>query len=61
MKFEQSVKRLDEIITALENPEITLEDSLKLYKEGAELIGSCRKELDNAEMLVTVEGDDDEV
>lgn len=60
MKFEQSVKRLDEIITALENPEITLEDSLKLYKEGAELIGSCRKELDNAEMLVTVEGDNDE-
>lgn len=61
MKFEQSVKRLDEIITALENPEITLEDSLKLYKEGAELIGSCRKELDNAEMLVTVEGNNDEV
>ncbi len=61
MKFEQSVKRLDEIITALENPEITLEDSLKLYKEGAELIGSCQKELDNAEMLVTVEGDNDEV
>lgn len=61
MKFEQSVKRLDEIITALENTEITLEDSLKLYKEGAELIGSCRKELDNAEMLVTVEGDNDEV
>lgn len=61
MKFEQSVKRLDEIIIALENPEITLEDSLKLYKEGAELIGSCRKELDNAEMLVTVEGDNDEV
>ncbi len=61
MKFEQSVKRLDEIITALENPKITLEDSLKLYKEGAELIGSCRKELDNAEMLVTVEGDNDEV
>ena len=61
MKFEQSVKRLDEIIIALENPEITLEDSLKLYKEGAELIGSCRRELDNAEMLVTVEGDNDEV
>ena len=61
MKFKQSVKRLDEIITALENPEITLVDSLKLYKEGAELIGSCRKELDNAEMLVTVEGDNDEV
>ena len=54
MKFEESVKRIDEIITLLESKDISLEDSLKYYKEGAELIGSCKKELDNAEMLVTV-------
>lgn len=55
MKFEDSVKKLDEIIAALENPDVSLEDSVKLYKEGAELIGLCRKELDSAEMLVTVD------
>lgn len=54
MKFEESVKRIDEIISLLESKDISLEDSLKYYKEGAELIGSCKKELDNAEMLVTV-------
>lgn len=54
MKFEESVKRIDEIIALLESKDISLEDSLKFYKEGAELIGSCKKELDNAEMLVTV-------
>ncbi|MGN0586252.1 MAG: exodeoxyribonuclease VII small subunit [Oscillospiraceae bacterium] len=54
MKFEESVKRIDEIIALLESKDISLEDSLKYYKEGAELIGSCKKELDNAEMLVTV-------
>lgn len=54
MKFEEAVKRIDEIIALLESKDISLEDSLKYYKEGAELIGSCKKELDNAEMLVTV-------
>ncbi|MCD7731210.1 MAG: exodeoxyribonuclease VII small subunit [Oscillospiraceae bacterium] len=58
MKFEESVKKIDEIIAALENSDITLEDSIKLYKDGAELISSCRKELDNAEMLVTVADSD---
>lgn len=57
MKFEDSVKRINEIINKLENPEVSLEDSISLYKEGAELIVNCRRELENAEMLVTVAGD----
>ncbi len=55
MKFEASIKRIDEIISALEDRDISLDDSIKLYKEGAKLIESCKKELDKAEMLVTVE------
>lgn len=55
MKFEDSVKRIDEIISALEDKDISLDDSIKLYKEGAKLIDGCKKELDKAEMLVTVE------
>lgn len=57
MKFEDSIKRINEIINKLEDAEVSLEDSINLYKEGAELIGSCRHELENAEMLVTVAGD----
>lgn len=55
MKFEDSIKRIDEIISALEDKDISLDDSIKYYKEGAKLIESCKKELDKAEMLVTVE------
>lgn len=55
MKFEDSIKRIDEIISALEDKDISLDDSIMLYKEGAKLIESCKKEIDNAEMLVTVE------
>lgn len=55
MKFEESLKTLDKLIEELENPDITLEDSMNCYKKGTELIAACRKELSEAEMLVTIE------
>ncbi len=55
MTFENSVKKLEEIVSKLENNEITLEESIEIYKEGVTLLGNCRKQLENAEMLVTVE------
>lgn len=44
--FEGSLKRAKEIVDALVNPEISLNDGMKLYKEGV-------KELKNAEELLT--------
>jgi len=55
MNFEQSVKRIDEIIKKLDSGDTPLEESIELYKEGVSLLGGCRKQLDEAEMLVTVE------
>lgn len=55
MNFEQSLKRLEEIIAKLENNEISLEESIEIYREGTALAGKCRSLLDNAELLVTVE------
>lgn len=55
MTFENSVKKLEEIVLKLENNEISLEESIEIYKEGITLLGDCRKQLENAEMLVTVE------
>lgn len=57
MKFEKSVSRIDEIISNLENGDITLEQSLAIYQEGVKLIAECKTELNNAELLVTVTGD----
>lgn len=54
MNFEQSVKRLDEIICKLEDNSISLEESIEMYKEGTELLLKCRKQLEQAEMLVAV-------
>ena len=55
MTFENSVKKLEEIVSKLESNEITLEESIEIYKEGVTLLGNCRKQLETAEMLVTVE------
>ena len=58
MKFEQSLKRIDEIIAAPEKDDVSLEDSLKYYKEGTKLISNCRSELKKAELLVTVNNEE---
>ncbi len=55
MTFENSLKRLDEIVAGLENNDITLEESMEMYREGVTLLGDCRKQLSQAEMLVTVD------
>ena len=55
MNFENSLKRLEEIISKLESNEITLEESIDIYKEGVSMLVDCRKQLSQAELLVTVD------
>ena len=47
--FEDSLKKLENIVAQLEQGELTLEDSLKLFEEGVALSASCKQELDAAE------------
>ena len=50
--FETSLTRLEQIVRALEQGDIALEDSLKLFQEGTELVRSCQNLLDEAELQV---------
>ena len=50
--FEQSMARLEEIVKTMERGEAPLEESLKLFQEGTELIRSCGKILEDAELQV---------
>ena len=52
MTFEQSIERLDEIISLLSNEKVTLEQALSLYSEGAALIESASKELSEAKLKI---------
>lgn len=50
--FEQSLARLEEIVKLLERGDAPLAESLGLFEEGAGLIKSCGKLLDEAEQKV---------
>lgn len=50
--FEQAMQRLSEIVAKLETGESSLEDSMKLFEEGAKLSARCYQELDRAEQKI---------
>ncbi len=50
--FERRLARLEEIVERLESGEAGLDESLKLYAEGAELVKACRKALEAAEQKI---------
>lgn len=52
LTFEQSMSRLEEIVGKLEQGECGLDESLKLFEEGARLAASCNQMLDQAEQKV---------
>lgn len=52
MTFEQSMERLEQIVRAMERGDVALDESLKLFTEGTELVRTCGKLLDDAEMQV---------
>lgn len=52
--FEKAMGRLEEIVTKLERGECDLDQSLKLFEEGAKLAGQCQKLLDSAEQKVNL-------
>lgn len=51
--FEEKIHRLEEIVRAMERGDVALEESLKLFQEGTELVRSCGKLLEDARMQVT--------
>ncbi|HBT17266.1 MAG TPA: exodeoxyribonuclease VII small subunit [Firmicutes bacterium] len=52
--FEEALVRLEEIIRKLENGELSLEESLKLFEEGIALARHCNLKLDEAQGKVEV-------
>jgi exodeoxyribonuclease VII small subunit len=50
--FEENMQRLEQIVRAMERGDVALEESLKLFQEGTDLVRSCGKLLDDAELQV---------
>ena len=47
--FEEAMKRLEEIVAALENNQVSLEKSVDLFQEGIKLSKICNDKLNNIE------------
>lgn len=52
LKFQDAMKRLDEIVSLLEKNEIELEESITLFEEGLNLVKNCEDKLTNFEQRV---------
>ncbi len=52
MTFEQAMARLEQIVATLESGRCTLDDSMKLFEEGAKLTAFCQKALSSAEQKI---------
>ena len=50
--FEENMGRLEQIVRAMERGDVALEESLKLFQEGTELVRNCGKLLDEAELAI---------
>lgn len=52
LDFEAGLKRLETIVAALEQGNVSLRESMALFEEGAALVRRCNEQLDQAEQQV---------
>lgn len=55
ISFEEKVLKAKELLEKLSNPQITLSDSIKLYKTGIKELEEAQKLLDEAKLIFSVE------
>lgn len=64
LNYEESISKLEKIVSELEKGKLSLDESLKKYEEGIKLASTCTKKLNEAkrkiELLVKKHGSPDE-
>lgn len=60
MTVEEAFTKLSEIVNNMESADISLEESLQLYKQGVQLLDGCGKQLDQIEKeMIVLSGEGD--
>lgn len=54
LNFTQALRRLEEIVTLLEKPDLDLEEGLKILEEGVTLHKICRDKLTQANKKISI-------
>ena len=52
--FEESMKKLENIVTELENGNLNLDESVKKFEEGMKIAKQCNTILEDAEKKITI-------
>ena len=50
--FESTLKELENLVSKMEDGELSLDDSLKAFERGIELTRSCQSSLEKAELRI---------
>lgn len=58
--IETAFEELEEIITAMESPQTSLEESFKLFNAGMKLVGYCNSSLDKVEKKLIQVGEEEQ-
>lgn len=60
-KLEENFEKLEKLVETMENDELSLEESFKMYEQGMKLLASCNKDIDKVEkkLIILKEGTDE--
>lgn len=54
LKLEDAMRRLDQVVAALDSDKTDLDEAMKLYEEGVGLVRLCHRKLQEAERTVRI-------
>lgn len=54
LSFEESIAELENIVTLLEQGDVSLDDALKQFERGIKLVRSSQHKLENAQQKVSI-------
>ena len=61
LKFEEGLKNLEELVTQLDDGDLSLEDSISYYEIGIKLKSHCEKLLKTAELKILKVSDKEKI
>lgn len=53
MKLDENLKKIEDIVASMENPELSISDGVELYEQGVKLAKECLSELNSVKGKVT--------
>ena len=61
LKFEEGLKKLEDLVTQLDDGDLSLEDSISYYEIGIKLKSHCEKLLKTAELKILKVSDKEKI